>query len=86
MGAQEPEFGVPSINTRAPLLDIIRVHRAGLSSCIERAMRPPMEWARSRTGWPLLSRAACAASTDAARRRASSSIGLRQSYPNSITS
>ena len=79
MGDQEPPLGVPSISSRAPSRAIMRFQVAGLSSCMVRATSPPIECASSRTGRPLVSRAASAASTAAASRRASSSIGRRQS-------
>ena len=79
IGAHEPPFGVPSISSRAPSRSISRRQVSGASSCSVRATSPPIEWASSRTGWPLASRRASAVSTTAARRRASSSTGRRQS-------
>ena len=79
IGAHEPPFGVPSIRRRAPSRAIMRFQVSGFSSCIVRATSPPIECAISRTGCWLALRAASAASTATARRRASSSIGRRQS-------
>ena len=45
MGANDPSFGVPSINSRAPVTFIIRSQVFGRSSCIVRATSPPIECA-----------------------------------------
>ena len=79
IGDHEPPLGVPSINKRAPSRAIMRCHVSGFSSCIVRATSPPIECATRRTGCPLTLRTASAASTAIANRRASSSIGRRQS-------
>ena len=79
IGDHEPPFGVPSIRKRAPSRAIIRCQVSGFSSAIVRATRPPIEWARMRTGCWLVARAVSAASTASPRRRASSSTGRRQS-------
>ncbi len=57
IGAHEPPFGVPSISRRAPSRAIMRCHVSGFSSAIVRATRPPIEWARMRTGCWLAARA-----------------------------
>ena len=86
IGDHEPPFGVPSMRMRAPSTASMRCQVSGLTMAIARAKSPPIEWATMRTGRPVPARTASAASTASASRRASSSIGRRQSKAKGMTS